>query len=76
MKLNDKVYNILKWVCLIVTDAFCTLIITLTSLWHWNIPIEAIVGTITAISTFIGIILGFSSVSYKKSKEDNSNAGY
>jgi len=66
MKMNSKVYDVLKWICLIVSPAICTLIVTLANLWGWNIPTEAIVGTITAITTFIGVILGISNIQYVK----------
>lgn len=68
MKLSDSVYNILKWICLIVSPALCTLIVTLSNLWGWQIPTEAIVGTISAITLFIGAILGFSTAQYNKSQ--------
>lgn len=64
--MNNKVYDILKWVCLVVIPAICTLLVTLNSLWNWGLPIDAIVGTITAVTTFVGVILGISSEAYKK----------
>lgn len=68
MKLPDNLYNILKWLCLIASPAVCTLIVTLASLWGWNIPTEAIVGTITAVTTFIGVLIGISTATYNKNK--------
>lgn len=69
MKMNNHVYDVLKWLVIVVSPAICTLLVTLNSLWQWNIPIDAIVGTITGITTFIGVILGISSATYSKSKE-------
>lgn len=66
MQLPDTVYTFLKWICLIVSPALCTLIVTLSNLWGWQIPTEAIVGTISAITLFIGAILGFSTAQYNK----------
>lgn len=66
MKLPSNIYDILKWICLIVSPALCTLIVTLSNLWGWQIPTEAIVGTISAITLFIGAILGFSTAQYNK----------
>lgn len=66
--MSNKTYDVLKWIVTIVSPAVCTLLVTLTSLWKWNIPIEAIVGTISAITTFIGICIGISSSNYKKEK--------
>lgn len=69
LKLSDKIYNILKWICLIVAPAVITLLITLTNLWGWDIPIEAITGTISAIVTFIGVVIGISNMNYNKEGE-------
>lgn len=71
--MNNKVYDILKWVCLVVIPAVCTLLVTLNSLWDWGLPIDAIVGTITAVTTFIGVILGISSEAYKKKVNENED---
>lgn len=73
MKLPNRIYDILKWVCLIVSPAVVTLIVTLTSLWGWDIPVEAITGTITALTTFAGVILGISNMNYNKEGETNEN---
>lgn len=68
MKLSNKIYNILKWLVMIVSPALCTMITTIAMLWGWNIPTEAIVGTITAITTFIGVIIGISTINYNNSE--------
>ena len=64
MVLNEKVYQIIKWILCIVVDAFILLLTTLTKGWGWDIPIEAIVITITAVSSFLGVILGISNHNY------------
>ena len=66
MKLPDKLYNILKWLLMIVVPAFITLFSFLASAWNWDIPTEAITGTITAVATFIGVIVGISNYNYYK----------
>ena len=66
MVIPSKLYNILKWVLCIVVDAFILLLTTLQKAWGWDIPIEAIVITITAVSTFLGVILGISNYNYYK----------
>lgn len=68
MKMNNKVYDILKWVALILLPALGTLYFALASIWGFPYA-EQIVGTITAIDTFLGVLLGISTNSYKK--EDN-----
>lgn len=66
--LPDKIYQIFKWWCILCAPALCTLIVTLSNLWAWQIPTEAIVGTITAVTTFIGIVLGISNYNYNKTE--------
>ncbi len=66
MKFTNKVYDILKFVAQIVLPAVATLYFALSSIW--GLPYgEQIVGTITAIDTFLGALLGISTASYKKS---------
>lgn len=65
MVLNDKVYNVLKWISLYVLPALATLYFTLSNIW--SLPYtERVIGTLTAIETFIGIILGISTSQYNK----------
>lgn len=45
------------------------LLTTLNGLWHWELPIEAITGTLSAIALFIGTVLGISSAKYNKGVE-------
>ncbi len=67
MILNDKVYDILKWVAQIVLPALGTLYFALATIW--GLPYgEQVVGTITAIDTFLGALLGISSVNYYKAQ--------
>lgn len=63
MLLNNKVYDILKWIAQIALPALGTLYFALATIW--GLPYgEQIVGTITAIDVFLGILLGISSKSY------------
>ena len=64
MTIPNKVYDVLKWLLLIVVPAFITLFSFLASAWNWDIPVEAITGTITAVATFIGVCIGISSLNY------------
>lgn len=68
MILDGKIYQILKWILCIVVDAFILLLTTLQKAWGWDIPIEPIVITITAVSTFLGVILGISNHNYYKNQ--------
>lgn len=65
--MSNKVYDILKWIAQMVLPAIGTLYFALAGIW--GLPFgEEIVGTITAVDTFLGIILGISTVNYNKKK--------
>ena len=65
MKLSNKTYNTLKWIAQYLLPAIGTFYFTLAGIWGFPYG-EQIVGTITAIDTFLGIILGISTAQYKK----------
>lgn len=65
--MSDKTYNILKWIALIVLPGLGTLYFALAGIW--GLPYgEEIVGTITAIDTFLGALLGVSTAKYNKAQ--------
>lgn len=64
MKLPNKVYDVLKWVLMILIPATITLITTLGTIYMWDT--EVIVLTISAVATFFGAITGISSINYNK----------
>ena len=60
--LPDKTYQILKWVGLILMPALAALIGAVGP--AWGLPkVDAIVLTINALGTFIGVIIGASQLS-------------
>lgn len=70
--MSNKTYDILKYIALYVLPALATLILTLGGIW--GLPYsEAIAGTITAIDTFLGAILGISSKAYLKAQEEGAD---
>ncbi len=65
MKMTNKVYDILKWIAQYFLPAVGTLYFALAGIW--GLPYgEQIVGTITAVDTFLGVLLGISSAQYNK----------
>lgn len=65
MKLSNKVYDILKWIALILLPAAGALYFGLSQIW--GLPYgEEIVGTISIIDTFLGALLGVSTMNYNK----------
>lgn len=64
MQLNNKVYDTLKWVAQYLIPGLGTLYFALSGIW--GLPYgEQIVGTLTAVDTFLGLLLGLSSSSYR-----------
>ena len=66
--MSNKVYDALKWIAQILLPALGTLYFALAGIWDFPCA-EAIVGTITAVDTFLGVILGISTANYNKKKE-------
>lgn len=63
--MSDKVYDALKWIAMYLLPALGTLYFALAGIW--GLPYgEQIVGTITAVDTFLGVILGISASQYNK----------
>lgn len=68
MKMSNKTYDALKWIALYLLPALGTLYFALAGIW--GLPYgEQIVGTLTALDTFLGVILGISNTQYKKDIE-------
>lgn len=65
MKLPDKIYNCLKWICLIALPALAVLYFTLAKIW--GLPYGAeITATINAVALFIGALIGVSQITINK----------
>ena len=69
MKLSTKVYDVLKWIALYFLPALGTLYFALSGIWNFPYG-EQIVGTITAVDTFIGVLLGISTNTYNKQNKN------
>ena len=67
MKLSNKVYDVLKWIAMYLLPALGTLYFALASIWNFPYG-EQVVGTITAVDTFLGVLLGISTTQYQKDK--------
>ena len=68
MVLNNRAYDICKWIALVVLPAIATLYFALAGIWGFPYG-EQIVGTITAIDAFLGALLGISNVMYLKGEK-------
>ena len=69
--MNGKVYDILKWIALVFLPGAGTFYFALSAVW--GLPcVGQIAGTITAIDTFLGVLLGISSAGYYKDEAVNA----
>lgn len=68
--LSNSTYDRLKWVALVGLPALGALYFALAQIWHLP-KAEEVVGTIVAVDTAMGALLGIAKKSY-----DNSDARY
>jgi len=65
MILPDKVYNFLKWFCLIALPALSVFIAVVFKVWDIPYSVQ-ITTTINAVAVFIGTLIGVSQLNLKK----------
>ena len=65
MQLNSKVYDVLKWITMIVLPACATAYVGLAAIWGWPYADE-IAKTTAVICTLLGALLGISTAQYNK----------
>lgn len=63
--MTNKTYDRVKWVSLVLLPALASAYFALGQLWHFP-HVEEVVGTITILDTFLGILLGKTSKDYGK----------
>lgn len=66
--LNNKVYDVLKWIAILVLPAIATFYTALAQIWSLPYSSE-IPATITAVDTLIGALLGISNMNYKQEND-------
>lgn len=65
MKFPDKVYDVLKWISMVVLNAVGVLYKTLAAVW--SLPYgEEVMTTCAALALFIGALIGVSTAEYRK----------
>lgn len=71
--MNNKVYDILKWVALVMLDAVGLFYQTLAEIW--SLPYgDNVLKTCVALSVLIGTLIGVSGTQYNRA--DNEERGY
>ena len=69
MQMDDKVYKVLKYIAQIALPALGAFYFALSQIW--GLPYgEQIVGTIAALDTFLGVLLGISTYNYYKGNDN------
>ena len=67
MILPDKVYDILKWITMIVIPALATAYVGLAAVWGWPYA-DQIAKTAAVVCTLLGALLGISTAQYNKDR--------
>ena len=67
MKLNNGVYDVLKWVSLIGIPALATFYVALAPVWNWPCA-DQVAKTANAVCVLLGALLGISTAEYRKSE--------
>ena len=65
MRISDKVYDVLKWVTMIVLPALATAYVGLAAVWGWPWA-EEVAKTSAVVCTLLGALLGISTAEYRK----------
>lgn len=66
--MSNKLYDILKWIALVVLPALASFYLGLGNVWNIPYP-EQISATIMLIDTLLGTILGVTSIQYSKKEK-------
>ncbi len=67
MKMSNETYDMLKYIAQIALPALGTLYFAVSKIWGLPYGTE-IVGTITAVDTCLGMLLGISTKNYEEDK--------
>ena len=65
MKLPDKLYDILKWICMVCIPALASAYVGLAAVWGWPYA-DAVSKTACIACTLIGSLLGVSTAEYNR----------
>lgn len=68
MKLPNALYDVLKWIVMIVIPALTTFYVVLDNVFHWGYA-EIVTTISAAFCACLGAILGISTAEYNKNKE-------
>ncbi len=69
IKLRDDVYDVLKWLVMIVIPAATAAYVGLATIWGWPFA-DQVAQTSAVLCTFLGAILGISNLQYKSENQE------
>jgi hypothetical protein len=67
--MSNKVYDILKWVAMVLLPASSVLYVALANVWGWSYATE-VATSVAALVAFLGALLQISSAKYNAKKEE------
>ena len=67
MKIPSPVYDVLKWIVMIVLPALSTAYVGLAAIWQWPMADE-VAKTCSVVCVLLGALLGISTAEYNKQK--------
>lgn len=71
MKMENKTYDVLKWVAMLLLPALATLISTIGAIW--GLPYaDQISRTVVAVNAALAMVLGISTINYKAGGEQDA----
>ena len=65
--LSNRMYDILKWVVMVVIPALTTAYVGLSAIWGWPYATE-VAKTSAVVCTLLGALLGISTAEYRRSE--------
>ena len=69
MRISDKLYDILKWVVMIVLPALSTAYVGLAAIWQWPLA-DQVAKTCSVLCVLLGALLGISTAEYNKDQNE------
>lgn len=75
MKMNNKLYDILKWIALVALNAIGVCYKTVSLIW-WLPYGEEVMSTCAAVALCIGALLGVSTAQYNAEKAKDAEECY
>lgn len=71
MLLSNRVYDVLKWIVMVVIPALTTAYVGLAAIWNWPYATE-VAKTSAVVCTLLGALLGISTAQYNKQESPDN----